>query len=170
MACILKTGNLLDATEQYIVQQCNCVATKAHGLSEQISTKFPYANVYGKRRSLNGRNWALAEDQAVPGTYEICGDGIKDRYVINIYAQYGMGKPYAYGQNRVNDSAEERTKWFKQCLAGISILKAKSIAFPYKIGCGLAGGNWDEYFQILEDFAKNNADTQVVLYRLLEEK
>ena len=166
MSLIIKEGNLLDATEQYIVQQCNCVATKAHGLSEQISNKFPYADSYAKRRSLFGRNWAIDSDQAIPGTYEICGDGINQRFSINIYAQYGMGKPYAYGQNRVNDSNEERKKWFKRCLDGISSLNAKSIAFPYKIGCGLAGGDWNEYYQMLDEFAKNNVNTQVVLYQL----
>ena len=28
----------------------------------------------------------------------------------------------------------------------------QNFAFPYKIGCGLAGGNWDHYLPMIEDF------------------
>ena len=39
-------GDLLEATEQYIVQQANCVTSYAHGLARAIEEKFPHADVY----------------------------------------------------------------------------------------------------------------------------
>jgi hypothetical protein len=29
-----------------------------------------------------------------------------------------------------------------------------SVAFPYGIGCGAAGGAWDVYYKIISDFAE----------------
>jgi len=42
-------GNLLDAKEPVICQQSNCATMKGHGLSKQISVKYPWADVYARR-------------------------------------------------------------------------------------------------------------------------
>lgn len=42
----------------------------------------------------------------------------------------------------------------------------KSVAFPYMIGCGLAGGNWETYLGMITDFQKTYADVSVVIYKL----
>lgn len=42
-------GDLLDAPESVIVQQCNCVTKKSLGLSKSIAEKFPFANHYATR-------------------------------------------------------------------------------------------------------------------------
>ena len=39
-------GDLLEAPEQYIVQQSNCVTNYPHGLAAAIAEKFPHAEVY----------------------------------------------------------------------------------------------------------------------------
>ena len=39
-------GDLLEAPEQYIVQQSNCVTRYAHGLAKAVEEKFPHADVY----------------------------------------------------------------------------------------------------------------------------
>jgi hypothetical protein len=44
----------------------------------------------------------------------------------------------------------------------------KSIGLPYGIGCGLAGGDWNKYGRLLEDFAERVGErgVYVILYRL----
>ena len=42
----------------------------------------------------------------------------------------------------------------------------ESIGFPYKIGCGAAGGNWNIYFNLLKMFA-NKVDAKVKIYKLV---
>ena len=42
MTLTTKSGDL-DAKEDYILQQCNCVACRPHGLSAAIAKKFPFA-------------------------------------------------------------------------------------------------------------------------------
>jgi O-acetyl-ADP-ribose deacetylase (regulator of RNase III) len=164
-------GNLLDATEQYIVQQCNCISTKPHGLSKSISDKWKHGDLYGKRESIKGRNLACEGSRSVPGTIEVLGNGKEQRYIICAFGQYGMGKPYTYNNTCKQwiDGTEERLKWFYECLQAISGLEPESIAFPYFIACGLAGGNWEQYSHMIQQFAEQNPKTKVVLYKLKSE-
>jgi hypothetical protein len=81
--------------------------------------------------------------------------------VINMFAQWEMGGPGRYNRVRPappSDSARVREEWFQQCLHAIMALDRKpaSIAFPYEIGCGLAGGNWPRYDAMLVAFAQRS--------------
>ena len=75
--------------------------------------------------------------------------------VIILYAQWDFGKGGGYQRvpNGYEDYQEDREKWFQQCLDKLGNLKHyQNFALPYKIGCGLAGGNWDHYLPMIEDF------------------
>ena len=49
-----------------------------------------------------------------------------------------------------------RQGWFQECLDAIGKLNLKSVAFPYEIGSGLAGGKWACYDNMLQKFACEN--------------
>ena len=77
------------------------------------------------------------------------------------------------------DNEENRLKWFKECLnqIGIYLRHRRSripsqdpfvVGFPYMIGCGLAGGEWEYYFDAIEEFADAYPDIKVVIYKLPE--
>ena len=58
-------------------------------------------------------------------------------------AQYYPGEPKY-------ESYEQRLNWFKSCIDKISkIPDLKQVAFPYGIGCGLAGGRWEDYEKLI---------------------
>jgi hypothetical protein len=120
--------------------------------------KFPHADVYSRRKK------SLTVDK--PGTIVVCGDGEKERLVINMMAQYYPGK--AKFPNSELDGLVARKRYFYNCLKQIAeIPDLSSIALPYGIGCGAAGGNWGEYLVILEKFAKFVRDrATVTLVRL----
>ncbi len=62
-----------------------------------------------------------------------------------------------------------RLEWFKKALLAIlGLAGLESIAFPYEIGCGLAGGHWPDYLLALEAFAEEARakGVKVVIYRL----
>lgn len=145
---IIVEGNILDAPEQYIAQQCNCVGKSARGLSAQIAARYPEADVYKMRST-----------PSTPGTIQVCGR------VICMFSQYGMGRPGAYGQ-RLPDTYQLRLQWFKQCLEHIAALNPASVAIPYGIGCGLAGGNWSEYNSAIYDWSIAHPSISVVIYKL----
>ena len=57
-------GDLLNANQKYIAQQCNCVTCLPHGLSKAISKKFNHGGLYEfRKREIN--NTAIAEDRDV---------------------------------------------------------------------------------------------------------
>lgn len=144
-------GSLLTSRCKYIAHQCNCISQNALGLAQNIFEKFPYSNVY-KGRGVH---------KSTPGTISIHGNGNDERYVINMFSQFYPGKP-----KPPRDSKEKRLEWFENCLKDISeIPNLTSIGFPYKIGCGLAQGNWDKYLKKLEEFQKRT-DAWVVIYKL----
>jgi O-acetyl-ADP-ribose deacetylase (regulator of RNase III) len=128
-------GNLLNSKTTYIAHQCNCKTNLSSGLAYSIFCKFPHADTYNK-----------SYIKRIPGTISVHNN------VINMYAQIYPGK-----SNYPNDTPELRLQYFKSCLHEISKLQGESIAFPYNIGCGLAGGNWQEYKQLISEFSKNTA-------------
>jgi hypothetical protein len=52
------------------------------------------------------------------------------------------------------------------CLESITELKPKSIGFPWKIGCGLAGGDWKTYYSVILEWSKKNPEIYCVFYKL----
>ena len=121
--------SLLDADIQYIAHQCNCCSQNAKGLAKAIFDKYPDA-AYPKQ---------MRRD---PGAISV------HNRVINCYSQWVPGKPVE------NDTAEMRLEWFKQCLWRITKIPGiHSVALPFGIGCGLAGGNWEsDYSPLLYRF------------------
>lgn len=137
-------SNLLDSRAQLIAQQCNCTSKNAKGLSQAIIEKFPYADFYTDR-----------SEPSTPGTIELRG-GSGERWVVAMYAQVYPGGP------RENDTTEDRMLWFQLCLDNIAIIHGlKSIAFPSRIGCGLAQGSWEDYEAMLVKFAQEHSDIDV---------
>lgn len=121
-------GDILTTNTEYIVQQCNCVSTHPHGLSDAISGKYSYANIYAERGRNGGRG--------TPGTIMVRGNGEDERFVINMLGQY---YPPGRGERYPNDTFEMREQWFQSCLGDIPGLQ--SITFPFCIGCVLSKGN-----------------------------
>lgn len=153
-------GDLLESSCDIIVQQINCICVKPKGLSKAIADKYPYANFYSKRRATIGKkfikNLAVIEDRGVPGEI-IVGypENPEDPIVIGILGQYDYGK---VNMNRSSETSKQREKWFAEGLEKILIWTQrlegkKSIGFPFMIGCGLAGGNWENYSRMLDSFS-----------------
>lgn len=151
-----RQGNLLEAKEQYIAHQCNCVTFKGAHLSGQVFKAFPHADSYRLRRKTRARD--------IPGTVAVMGNGADSRLIINMFAQYYPGQSKYQA-----DSPEKRQLWFSRCLNKIAqIPDLKSIAFPDHIGCGAAGGNWDIYLAMIRNFAQAT-QAEVVIYKFTDD-
>jgi O-acetyl-ADP-ribose deacetylase (regulator of RNase III) len=153
-------GDLLLAPNKYIVHQTNCVSEgKAAGLAYYLFNKFPHADCY-KNRS----------EPSIPGTLDIRGDGLNTRFVVNLMGQYLPGSSWGDTQG---DAPEDRKFYFHRCLSRLAkIDNLVSVAFPYKIGCGIAGGDWDWYYNNICKFAehvKNKQQAEVVIYQRPED-
>lgn len=164
-------GDLLQAEEKFVIQQCNCVTVKSHGLSESIIRHFgSWADPYSSRSPVSqGRNCAADKDIDIPGTIrtlENPSSSSSDTKIICMFAQWCPGKPGAYSRyypTNYDDTTVNRYTWFERCLSKIDDCTEidSPVAVPYNIGCGLAGGYWPLYRKALD-----NAETEFVLYKL----
>ena len=124
------------------MHQTNCVTSGARGIAKAIFERHPHADVYGERQK-TGR-------KGVVGTIDARGGEGGRQGIIALYGQYGPGKPKACGY----DTVQAREAGFRKGLAAIARLPGlTSVAFPFQIGCGLAGGDWSSYKAALEEFA-----------------
>lgn len=153
----------------FIVQQCNCLTIKSRGLAEAIAAAYPDADTYSKRRP-NSKNLAIEEDRHIPGTISV------HKKVINMYAQWRPGRVQGphfslYPESLETETTKSREKWFLQCLSAIASTfgnEPKRFAFPFKIGCGLAGGDWKVYLRMLQEFAEKNPHFTITIVKFEE--
>ena len=68
------------------------------------------------------------------------------------------------------DSNVNRLRWFKEALRDFEAQARSparppltSVAFPDKIGCGLAGGRWSDYLHEIEEFKRRNPLVRVIV-------
>jgi len=147
-------GNLLEAKEKYIVHQTNCCSHYAAGIAAAIFSKFPYSDVYTPR---------MEPDKA--GTILIKGNGLDERYVVNLMGQYYPGE----SSNEDIDNEKVRQTYFHHALIRLSkVSNLESVAFPAGIGCGLGGGDWKFYLGTLINFEKHvrKDNVKVTIYCL----
>lgn len=73
----------------------------------------------------------------------------KNKYVVNLYGQNRPGKPV-----QDIETEEMRLSWFEMGLNQLADIVAHNtvVAFPFMIGCGLAGGNWPRYQMKISEF------------------
>jgi hypothetical protein len=156
-------GNLLESHAKYICHQCNCVSQKSAHLAKSVFSAFPYANVYKERTF---PHIPSEKNNNTLGNIIVRGDGQDQRFVINMLAQYYPGSPKFPHSNK--DGYKVREAAFQQCLIKISqISDPESISFPWMIGCGAAGGNWDVYLPMIDQFAKT-IDADITIVRLVD--
>jgi O-acetyl-ADP-ribose deacetylase (regulator of RNase III) len=148
-------GDLLDSDARYIVHQCNCMSVgSAAGIARVIFERFPWADCY-KRRG-GGRPPMYGQ---MPGDIQICGSGTNQRLVVNLFGQFYPGGPSETPLEI--DFPEHRKQWFDTALnrLGREVQfpddgDSFSVAFPWQIGCGIAGGDWEGfYLPRIDEFA-----------------
>lgn len=158
------TGNFLDAKEKYIAHSCNSISNNSAGIAKTIFDKFPYSNTYIKRVKLeNGKNSHID----TPSTIDIMGNGLDQRYIINMYSLYYPGKP-KYPDSTL-DGVLARQGYFYKCLLRVAkIPNLESVAFPWRISCNLGGGDWEWHLGMIKIFGQHINETQnakVFIYR-----
>ena len=152
----IKSGNIINAAEDIICHQVNCLGIMGGGLALQIKNKYPEVfKAYKEFCPRQKTEQMLGQTQIVA-----CHDG---KYIANIFGQNecGWGKQQtdydalAQGFNRLFSAVTNDSKY-----------SDKSIAIPYGIGCGLGGGDWNEVLKIIEKSIKAYDVKNVVIYKL----
>ena len=142
-------GDLLEAKEDFICHQVNCMGVMGSGVAKQIGDKWPQVKyMYQKRCSL----FPLAKRGTLLG--RILAIKINEtQYVINVFGQYNYGRD----RNRVYTDYAALQKAFTTMR-----YPNKTYAFPYRFGCGLANGDWTTVRSLIEKILAY--DHEVVIY------
>lgn len=147
-----------------ICHQVNCLTVRSHGLSRQIALKYPWADIYQKRRPVAKRNLATLETRGVPGTLRIFSKSGCPA-IVCFLSQWDFGRCQNIRQRKISpyvDTKENRETWFRQCLQELAQTPFQTVAFPFKMGCGLAGGDWSFYFGLIKIFAKTSGKKIII--------
>lgn len=142
-------GNLLDSDCNFICHQVNCQGKMGSGVAKQIRDRWP--EVYS--------NYARVANSKMLGKVQILyieDANIPRQCVVNMFAQEYYG--YNGGRYTSYDA-------FWNCLNELKgkIPKGATVAFPYKIGCGLGGANWEIIEKMIDIVFK---DYGVFIYKL----
>lgn len=147
---IYKKGDLVDATERYILHGCNAQGVMNSGVAKAIRERWPI--VYTEYKEFIEQASLEFEKKDIVGM--ICTSYVKPRpelldkvswqIVINGITQERYGKD---GQLYV--SYDGIRSVMRECERRF---RGKEIAMP-KIGSGLGGGDWDVISEIIEEEA-----------------
>lgn len=128
-------------------------------MASDVFRRYPWADIY------SGRTHGCEPPEGQrPGDIVTRGNGSDERFVINMLAQFYPGKPKF--PKSAKDGSRARRVAFANCLLKIlRIPNLHSVAFPWGIACGAAGGDWGRYLPMLERFAAK-ARADVLIYQL----
>jgi len=132
-------GDLLKSNLPLIAHQTNCLGVMGGGIAKAIRNKWPivydqylhYCNEKNKSRALLGNcQICVTGDESIP-------------HVANLFGEYSFTEAVAPNANG------RHTDYHALKLALLELkhralrMDIHSIGIPYKLGCGLAGGDWD---------------------------
>lgn len=147
---INKTGDILKATEDIICHQVNIDGVMGGGLAKQIASTYPNVEQEYKMFCLMLKH-----------NY----DGLRGKYYP---VQIGTQEIFNCFTQKPNFDTDYDA--LKICFA--KVLKYakehnKSVCMPYKYGCGIANGNWEEVETILRSLS-GMYDVDISIYKLEE--
>ena len=139
-------GDLFSTTASYICHQVNCQGRMGSGVAKQVRSKYPEAYSAYLKLCNEGHNkkdpfWTFGQAQFVK-----CNNG---KTIVNMFAQSN----YGYDGKLYTDYAA-----FQSCLAAIraDVPAEEVVAMPYKIGCGLGGGDWNVVLKLIKEGLPNH--------------
>lgn len=143
-----RIGDILKSGEGILCHQVNCFGFTG-GPADAVFRKYPTAEAeYHKVLKKEKPRGLLGTAQFV--------DDESGRVIANAFGQFYPGQDY-------------RPESLKSALHEVALFARKeglSVAVPYKISCGICGGDWDEVQKIL---AKTMKNVRCVIYRRPED-
>ena len=135
-------GNLLNTTADVVAHQVNCIGIMDAGVAAAIRRKWPFVyTCYNKICKANQPRTLLGRCMVV----NVTPDANDPPFVIaNLFGQENIGR----GSRQTN---------YAVLKLAMGLLRSymvehdyTSVAMPYGIGCGLAGGDWNVVMSIIE--------------------
>lgn len=138
-------NNILNAKRGFIVHQVNNQRVMGAGLAKQIKEKCP-------------RHYADYRVAPLPLGNVIATPFKESVWIVGLVAQDGYGR---------DGKCYTDYKALRDCLHSLSLMlnelyPKEPVLFPYGMGCGLAGGDWNIVEPLIEEFFP---DAYIVKYK-----
>lgn len=154
-------GDLLKADLPVIAHQTNCLGVMGGGIAKSIKNR--WSNVFNFYKDTCQR---MQDKHDLLGIAQFCRtDDAPIKYIANLFGEYSFTETMAPFENRHTD--------YKALQKALIMLKKTSInlgydkvGIPYKLGCGLAGGDRDGVvYPMLQEIFNDNTIT-LYIYKL----
>lgn len=186
-------GDLLDVEAGVIIHSVNCMGVMGSGVAKQIRDKYPehyrqyLLNCVGnidKKRSLLGTSFFTIHKKT-NGTEKDIENFSDDFLICGIFGQFDYNRSgktsqqteysaffsalteiYLYSSINI-----EKLEYYIMNPENISInivthaFRSNILYMPYKIGCGLGGGDWKEMKQHFNDFQQKYPTMPIVFVK-----
>ena len=146
-----KSIDILDESFDVIAHGCNCFHTMGAGVAKTLRAKYP------KIFEVDG-NDSVFGLEAKLGTYTVA-EVEENKFIYNLYTQFRYGREKRHlNYEALVSSLDSMNTSIGDKLGG----KPIKLVLP-KIGCGLAGGNWNIVSKIIEETIDPKHDIVIAL-------
>jgi O-acetyl-ADP-ribose deacetylase (regulator of RNase III) len=152
-----KVGNILDCTEDIVVQSVNHKGVMGSGLAKQIRDR--WVGIINEDEAYKSicRDFAFKD---IKETGLVAWFFAQDKIIANVFGQedYGKDKGRRYTQY----------KSLKNGLRSVLVMansKGLSVAIPHGIGCGLGGGDWNHVLAMINELSDLYPKVEVSIYK-----
>ena len=132
-------GDLLKADADVICHQVNLQGVMGGGLAYSIAKKYPNVN-------------KVYEDYTIKRLGEVCFADAGNFTVANCFSQT---EDFNTNYNALRKCLLKVRKYMSDC-------GYRTVAIPYKYGCGIANGDWETVFNIFKDVF---SDYELLIYQ-----
>ena len=154
-------GDIFKAPVNVICHQCNCFHTMGGGIAYQIAKLFPEAEIADNETKYGDMNKLGTMSITSAASYKNENPNIK--YIANLYGQYNYGT--RYGPATEYDALESAFMKLKEfCIKRKEENEHLIVGIPHKIGCQLAGGDWNIVSAII-DKVFGDKEVEAVIYK-----
>lgn len=147
----IESGNLMDVQSGVIVHQVNCMGAFGAGVAGQIASRYPIVK----------RNY-LSFCQSKRNPRELFGLCLPVRVseglvIINAFSQFAYGNAAKTGRVYTDQTV------LLDCIGRVRQRYPNQVIYlPWRIGCGLAGGDWNAILSQLRDVYANDDNLVIV--------
>lgn len=154
-------GDLFKSDLPIIAHQTNCLGVMGAGIAKSIKNKWNNVFIQYKNLCTN-----VIDKHNLLGKIQLCAtNDTPIKYIVNLFGEYSFTKSVTPYENRHTDYDALRN--------ALTVLKEKlvflgfdKVGIPYKLGCGLAGGDWEGVvYPMLQEIFNDNTIT-LYIYKL----
>lgn len=166
MVIQIVTGNLFEINNTdkvcIVIHQVNCKGIMGAGLAKEVRSLYPMAYDYYMHKCNND---GYGERSLGSAQFVLVADTERNiRYIVNLFGQNEYGRDKRYTSYDAIASGLQEVKDFirSHVLAkGYGVV----VRIPYRMGCGLGGGEWDIVYSIIKSAFDNEPYDVDIIYK-----